>query len=215
MSPPPPGCAGATPRAHNPLKNGLPARVLRPGDHVCTAEPMVLSTLLGSCVAVCLFDPERGVMGMNHFLLATRHGKGGREPLLSSTAGRYGIHAMELLINGMLALGARRAALRAKAFGGGNVLGWSSDKVGPRFRIGDMNVAFVREFFAREGIPVVAEDLGGHCARQVHFTAPDFSVHLRRVPTHSSALVSEELAYLKRRRREEGRGEAGRRIDFW
>ena len=90
---------------------------IRPGEHKVTKETMVFSTLLGSCVSACLYDPVSRVSGMNHFLLANRR-YARNLPLNVTDAGRYGINAMELLINDMMKLGAVKARLKAKVFGG-------------------------------------------------------------------------------------------------
>jgi chemotaxis protein CheD len=178
--------------------NQVRKRFLHPGDHYVTHEPMVLSTLLGSCVSVCLFDPVARVMGMNHFLLPMRNPVG-REPVIASDAGRYGLWAMELLINGLFNLGATREHLRAKAFGGANVLNNQARDLPDRFIIGTANVQFVRRFLEQDGIPLISEDLGGDAGRQIHFYGTDFSVYLRRIPKRSAEQVAaEERAYLKR-----------------
>lgn len=185
--------------------------VLHPGDCVVTDRPITLSTLLGSCVAVCLFDPIRKVMGMNHFLLAERR-HADNVPLLASEAGRYGIHAMELLINDLLVQGAQRRYLKAKAFGGGNVLGHAG---GDGFdSVGAVNVRFVREFLKRDRIPVVAADLGGNFGRQIHFTGDDYSVYMRKIAvTQRAHLVEEERLYW--RHSVEAHEQAETRADFW
>lgn len=179
-----------------------PERIKRhfiyPGEYVATAEPMVLSTLLGSCVAVCLFDPVARVMGMNHFLLPMRH-PASQEPLLATEAGRYGVWAMEILINELLKRGARRERLRAKAFGGANVLNGQGIGRESRFNIGAANVRFVRDFLERDGIPLIAHDLGGDYGRQIHFHGGDYSVFMRRIPSSSlNAIVQSEKDYLQR-----------------
>lgn len=115
---------------------------------------VVLSTLLGSCVAVCMWDQRAGVGGMNHFLLAEGDG---------SNAIKYGAYAMEMLINRLLRSGASREMLACKAFGGASVSTYSSD-------IGRKNAEFARAFLADEGIPCIAESLGGTMARRVVFT---------------------------------------------
>lgn len=185
---------------------------LRPGECFVTREPVMLSTLLGSCVSVCLFDPVAQVRGMNHFLLPARNPIGS-EPLLASDAGRYGLWAMELLINGLLNLGARRERLRAKAFGGGNLLN-SADRGSPdRFNIGNANIQFVRHFLSQDGIPLIAEDLGGDEGRQIHFHGADFTVYLRRIPRRSAEqIAADERAYLQRALREQQRSVP---IDFF
>lgn len=173
-------------------------RFLRPGEHCVTREPMMLSTLLGSCVAVCLFDPVARVFGMNHFLLPVRNPAAG-PPTLDSNAGRYGLWAMEILINEALKLGARRDQLRAKAFGGANVLQLAVKDLPERYSIGTANVLFVRRFLEQDGIPLVAQDLGGVNGRQIYFYGGDYSVFLRRVPRSTAvAIADEEHGYLRR-----------------
>ncbi|MBK1653479.1 chemotaxis protein CheD [Allochromatium vinosum] len=169
--------------------------LIRPGEHAVTDEPMVLTTLLGSCVSVCLFDPVARLMGMNHFLLPMRN-PASREPVLATDAGRYGLWAMELLVNELLKRGARREQLRAKAFGGANVLHEIEDTQPDHFNIGASNVAFVRQFLDRDGIPLIAQDLGGLHGRQIHFYGGDFSVFLRRIPrTGVKRVLSDEQRY--------------------
>lgn len=126
------------------------------GEHRLSGDPgEVMTTLLGSCVAVCLHDPHRRVGGMNHFLLP----EGGQG---DPSSARYGLHAMELLINGLLKLGASRAELVAKAFGGARI----RDGL---YAAGPANAAFARRFLADEGIPCLTTSLGGDRARRVRF----------------------------------------------
>lgn len=175
----------------------VPKHFIHPGEHHVTREPIIVSTLLGSCVAVCLFDPIARVMGMNHFLLPMRAG-GGRELSLAADAGRYGHWAMELLIRDLLNLGARREELRAKAFGGGNVLS-NNQNLPDRYNIGSANVAFVQHFLEQAGIPLLAHDLGGDSGRYISFYGGDYSVYLRRIPSgNAKQIVTEEQAYLQR-----------------
>lgn len=130
------------------------------GEHRVVAEPgVVISTLLGSCVAVCLQDPVARVGGMNHFLLG--------EPGADCTVGksdmqRYGVHAMELLINAMMQFGASRPRLRAHLYGGANIIAGLG-------AIGSSNAAFARQFMETEGIAVGRCELGGTRARKVEF----------------------------------------------
>lgn len=129
---------------------------LTQGEFHASRDPVVLSTILGSCVAVCLHDPDSGIGGMNHFLLPD----GGEAH--DARSERYGVNAMEQLINALLRLGARRSAMVAKAFGGANM----SPRLNP---IGDANACFARQFLASEGIPCLAESYGGVNARRVLF----------------------------------------------
>lgn len=130
------------------------------GEHAVIDQPGVtVSTLLGSCVAVCLYDAVAHVGGMNHFLL----GEPGEAQALSPLdRQRYGVHAMELLINGMMARGAARQRLRAHLYGGANIISGLGG-------IGASNAEFARRFMATEGIEVGHADLGGTLARRVEF----------------------------------------------
>jgi len=101
-------------------------------------------------------------------------------PIHVSEAGRYGIHAMELHINNMMAKGANRGQLRAKIFGGATILLRQTGNSN-FFCVGQVNCKFIREFLDTEGIPVDAEDLGGHFGRVIHFSNGDFSVHCRKI----------------------------------
>ncbi|WP_246194679.1 chemotaxis protein CheD [Allochromatium palmeri] len=178
-------------------EKSIKRRLVRPGEQAVTDKSMILTTLLGSCVSVCLFDPVARLMGMNHFLLPMRN-PANREPLLATDAGRYGLWAMEMLVNDLLKRGARREQLRAKAFGGANVLRESTDTRMDHFNIGTSNVLFVRQFLDRDGIPLVAEDLGGLHGRQIHFYGGDYSVFLRRIPRAGvERVLSDEQRYLQ------------------
>lgn len=129
--------------------------VIQGGNAVSAEADVCLTTILGSCVAACLWDPVAGVGGMNHFLLPSA-------PDGASTDKRYGVQAMELLINALLARGASRDRLRAKVFGGGRMNTGMAD-------IGGRNAAFVRKFLKDEDIAIEGESLGGDGARRVQF----------------------------------------------
>ena len=128
------------------------------GEYKVINDPnVVLTTILGSCVAACMRDPVVGVGGMNHFLLPEGDGRGG-----GGDAVRYGAYAMELLINDLLKKGARRERLEAKIFGGGKLFDSLSD-------VGASNAAFAERFLRDEGIPIVSSSVGGVSARRVEF----------------------------------------------
>lgn len=103
------------------IQNNTPHVTIHPGEFYVTRKHLIISTLLGSCVAACLYDPVNKVAGMNHFMLSNK--RYSRDmPTCITEAGRYGVNAMELLINKMLNTGAEKKHLRAKAFGGGSLL---------------------------------------------------------------------------------------------
>ncbi|WP_305041863.1 chemotaxis protein CheD [Geoalkalibacter sp.] len=184
-----------------------PVISLLPGEYRASAENLVLSTLLGSCVAACLYDPVRRIMGMNHFLLCGTRSLSNL-PLLLSESGRYGVHAMELLINDMLKIGAQRRNLRAKVFGGATIIAPKS--AGPG--VGELNCRFIREFLHHEKIPLMAEDLGGVHGRVIYFLPEDFSVLVRRIQKTTEPEIARRerqllTALKKGQRREAGKDE--------
>jgi len=152
---------------------------LMPGGHYVSDKDVVIGTLLGSCVSACLYDPVKRVVGMNHFMLSVRKSTGPL-PLYLTEAGRYGVHAMELIINGMLKLGARKENFRAKVFGGASLLvgGHAADNFNG---VGETNCRFIIEFLENEEIKLVASDLGGNEGRVIRFHSRDFSVYQRKI----------------------------------
>jgi chemotaxis protein CheD len=179
------------------LYQGLPRVIIDPGESYVTKKDEIISTLLGSCVAACLYDPVNRVIGMNHFLLAQQH-SAHDAALLASEGGRYGIHAMELLINQMIKQGAQRLHLKAKAFGGGDVLKLGNELRGGQ-SIGAVNCEFIKTFLKTEHIPLVASGLGGHIGRNIFFLASDFSVYVKRIEhDEEQAVVNLEKRFLKK-----------------
>ena len=168
---------------------------VQPGERYATRGAFDVKTLLGSCVAACLYDEESGISGLNHFLLAApRYARS--MPLTVTEAGRYGIHAMELLINDMMKLGADRRRLRAKVFGGASVLGLSvSDKFSC---VSEVNQRFILEFLEAEKIRLVSHDLGGELGRVIHFHTDSHKVYRRFIPKRALAgLIAAEHLYWK------------------
>ncbi|QJW98014.1 CheR family methyltransferase [Frigoriglobus tundricola] len=127
------------------------------GDVKATRGPALLKTLLGSCVSACIYDPETGVGGMNHFSLPGVSDEG--------VSARYGAHAIEMLITAVMKKGADRDRLRAKVFGGGKVLDVASEHL----NVGARNAEFVLKYLGAEGIPVVGQSLGGTRGMVVRF----------------------------------------------
>lgn len=153
--------------------------VIQGSFQVTTRADVVMSTILGSCVAACIRDPSLGYGGMNHFLLPAA-------PDLHSDDRRYGVQAMELLINGLLRLGASRERLEAKLFGGARMTAGLAD-------IGAKNVAFAQAFLADEGIPVIAESVGGVLARRIHYH-PALGTVQQHLVTEATAVPEERAA---------------------
>jgi chemotaxis protein methyltransferase CheR len=178
----------SAPRPSAPRKNFGPVDTalalvnINVGETHVSREPVEIKTLLGSCVAACLYDPVAKVGGMNHFLL----------PHTDSTheidRQRFGTHAMETLINGLMAKGADRRRLQGKLFGAGNVLGM----VTRRPSVGEQNAAFATAFFKAEGIELVASRLGGTSGMEVRFHPHSGRAFVRDISRDLIDLTREE-----------------------
>ncbi len=185
---------------------------ISPGEFYVSNENVLISTLLGSCVSACLYDPHNKIVGMNHFLLSSaRYSKD--MPVCISDAGRYGIHAMELLINEMWRQGAERGRLKAKAFGGGSVVKTIDSRRSNYLAVGEVNIRFIKEFLHNENIPLIASDLGGTAGRVIHFYSGDFSVHVRKMAKTGGRLVKREEQYWERSIRKQE--ESDTQVDLW
>lgn len=134
-----------------------------------------LSTVLGSCISVCLYDPWAAIGGMNHFLLPAGRGE-------ESGHIRFGVNAMEKLINELLKTGAARGRLQAKLFGGARMSANLAD-------IGQANATFAKGFLLNEGIPIASESTGGTDARRLVFRPTSGQVKMLFVPNDSVAIV--------------------------
>ncbi len=159
---------------------------IAPGEYFATGGQLMLVTLLGSCVSACIRDPERKIGGLNHFLLPHAAEQD------SFAAARYGNFAMELLINALLKLGARRQALVAKVFGGANVV-----RIMKNSQVGSSNAQFVLDYLEREGIKVLAADLGGLQPRRVYYFPQTGQVMLRMLPQAEALAVERAEAELE------------------
>ena len=156
-----------------------------PGEYFVHDEDVLIMTTLGSCIACCLWDRERRIGGMNHFMLPDGGG--------AADGGRYGSFAMELLINEMMKRGASRLSLEAKVFGGGAVIaGMNSINVGER------NTAFVMDYLKTERIPVVSKDVMDVYPRKVCFFPASGKAMVKRLAaSNPDALVAQDRAAAK------------------
>ncbi|WP_455381197.1 chemotaxis protein CheD [Salinispira pacifica] len=176
---------------------------LHPGEYLATADDIVIATILGSCVAVALWDRRQGIGGLNHFMLPGR--TGGGSPFLSEP-GKYGMYAMESLVNEMLKLGARRQDLAAKVFGGGAVLR-GNRTAEPNRAIPDSNIGFAVEYLSVERIPIENTDVGGSFGRKIYLFPRTFRVLLKRITgTLITSVEQEEKDYLEKIRKEAPKG---------
>lgn len=151
-----------------------------PGEYYVSSDDLVVMTVLGSCIAACIWDGKARTGGMNHFMLPDGDGVDG--------SGRYGSYAMELLINEMFKLGARRETMQAKVFGGAQVMaGFTTMNVGER------NTQFVLDYLSTERIPVVSQDvLDIHPRKVCFFPVTGKALVKRLAHSHPETLAVEE-----------------------
>mgnify|MGYP005812052691 CR=1 FL=1 len=155
-----------------------------PGEYYVDDEDLLIMTTLGSCIAACLWDRERRVGGMNHFML----------PEGDADSGRYGSFAMELLINEMIKRGATRPTMEAKVFGGGAVIGGMSV-----LNVGERNTAFVLDYLRTERITVVSKDVLDVHPRKVCFLPASGKAMVKRLAAApNEALLAQERAAASR-----------------
>lgn len=153
---------------------------LLPGQYFVTSANKMLVTVLGSCIAACIYDPELNIGGMNHFMLPAST----NTTKANENAARYGIYAMEVLINDLIKVGANKKRLKAKVFGGGKVV--------PTFvqqDVGQINANFIEEYLAAEGISILAHDLRQDYARKIYFFPQDGSVLMKKIRTLKNATI--------------------------
>lgn len=148
-----------------------------PGEYYASKGPELISTILGSCVAIVLFDPENLIGGVNHFMLA-KQGDSSKDNQTKGPVGRFGDHAIELLISEMEKKGAVRKNLQAKIFGGSNVFNLPETS---QTQVGNENIKFAKDYLEKLHIPVVAEDLGGVPSRKIYVDPATFKVLLKRI----------------------------------
>jgi len=144
---------------------------LHPGQLYATRESSLVTTILGSCVAVCLYDPVTQIGGVNHFLLPVAGTDGQKSP-------RFGNFAVPDLVGKVVKLGAQHDRLQAKLFGGANVIEAFRDREN---HLGAQNVRIARELLAAEAIPVIGEDVGGHKGRKLVFLTDNGSAWIKEL----------------------------------
>ncbi len=137
-----------------------------PGEYFVSKDNLMIMTTLGSCIAVCLWDPQTQVGGLNHFMM----------PGDGQKTGRYGQHAMEVLIKEVLLLGAQRTSLEAKVFGGGQVVAAMENTL-----VGEQNTRFALDYLQAVNIPVVRKDVLDIYPRKVGFNALTGNVFVKRL----------------------------------
>ncbi|HUN92774.1 MAG TPA: chemoreceptor glutamine deamidase CheD [Burkholderiaceae bacterium] len=165
---------------------GRNAVKILPGEFFVSGDDIVVSTVLGSCVSACIWDRVARVGGMNHFMLP----ESGRESDPAGLAGRFGVFAMEQLINELLKRGARKSNFECKLFGGGAVM-----KNFTTLNVGERNAKFALDFLQTEGIRVASKDLLDVYPRRVVFFPTAGRALCRKLPQADAALVADEQRY--------------------
>ena len=154
-----------------------------PGEFFVADEDLLVLTTLGSCIACCLWDRDKRVGGMNHFLLPDGTGSG-------ADSGRYGSFAMDLLIGELVKRGATRSTMEAKVFGGGAVVSGMNT-----INVGERNTAFVLDYLRTERITVVSKDVLDIYPRKVCFLPQSGKAMVKRLASaNTEALAAQERA---------------------
>ncbi len=155
-----------------------------PGEFFVYDEDILVMTTLGSCIAACLWDRDKRIGGMNHFLLPDTGAAGGGD------SGRYGSYAMDLLIGELVKRGATRGGMEAKIFGGGAVISGMNT-----INVGERNTAFVLDYLRTERISVVSKDVLDIYPRKVCFLPHSGKAMVKRLASaNTEALAAQERA---------------------
>ncbi len=155
------------------------------GDYYVTKQDELITTVLGSCVTVCIRDAKAGVGGINHFLLPDASCD------ILSASNRYGVFAMEQLINSIIKHGGRRENFEVKLVGGGNMMAGVTD-------IGKINIEFVKNFLRTEGYVITAEDLGGSQPRKIIYNVTSGKLLVNKMRSHHQDRYAEKELELQR-----------------
>ncbi|MCL2520171.1 MAG: chemotaxis protein CheD [Spirochaetaceae bacterium] len=165
---------------------------IHPGEYYTTDKNEAIATILGSCISVALYDEKLKSGGLNHFMLASTNTD---KEDIDGHITRYGMFAMEILINELLKAGSNKKDLKAKVFGGGSVL--ASAYSGGVNKIPQDNINFALNFLQTERIPVLAKDVGGEWPRKVIFFPATSKILLKRITKQVEEVAKEESKYVQ------------------
>ncbi len=173
------------------MKRGTPFDIeskkiitIHSGEYYVTRDPdVVIYTLLGSCIAVCLYDQVLGIGGMNHFMLP--------ESVDGQFAGfgHFGLQSLEVMMNHLISEGAVYQNMRAKIFGGSQMVGFHS-------RGNDValsNIQFTLKYLESKRIPIMAKELGGRYGRRIFYVLEDYSVYVQRFMKEENNLYASDF----------------------
>ncbi len=166
--------------------------IISPGEYYVTTEDIIIQTVLGSCISVCLFTEQSDLAGMNHFMLPQQiH----LTDYIDSFSGKYGMYSMELLFRHFVKNGINIKNLKAKVFGGSSLLNLNKNQES----IACSNIKFIISFLDKEKIPIISIHLGGKKARKIYFFIKTRKVMLKEIAQRKDEmLVKEELSYQKK-----------------
>ena len=173
--------------------------VIMPGEFFVSQVPMVVYTVLGSCISVCIRDTVTKIGGMNHFMLASPSGNAENDHWGASA--RYGSYAMEVLVNELLGRGGHKSRFEVKIFGGGKIYEGRND-------VGAKNAAWALEYLEREGMQPIKADVGDVCPRKVYYFTESGRVLLKKLDgIQRQQIVNEEQQYQKAVEKEASAGD--------
>lgn len=168
-------------------------KIINIGEYYATAQQEGIATLLGSCISTCIYEEGGGIGGMNHFLVP---GDFRDEEIFLSPVARYGMYAMELLMGELIKLKVDRNSLKAKIFGGAELMSGSSSNVGQN------NIKFIKTFLEMEHIPIVSSDVGGRSARKIFFFPNTGKVMVKKLVTNVGKIATLEDKFQEKARLE-------------
>jgi chemotaxis protein CheD len=165
--------------------------IIYPGEFFVSPHD-IIATVLGSCISVCIKDIKTGLGGMNHFMLP---GDVRSEEMFTSASSKYGMFAMEQLIEEMIKKGGSKKHFQAKVFGGGHVLNFRKTDG----NVPESNIDFVRAFLKMEQVEIIKEDVGGYSGRKILYFPDTGKVLLKRLKsTVDSKIIEAENLYKKK-----------------
>lgn len=168
------------------------------GEYYVTNKKEIITTILGSCISVCLYDKINKVSGMNHFLLPinpstsiTNNEYTFNNSFYESDSLRYGAYSMELMMNDIIKKGGEKKFLQAKIFGGGNIISFS----GTTETIGEKNITFILTYLRTEGIDIISKNVGGNIGRKIIYCTDTNAVFVKKIPI--SSIPKESITTIK------------------
>ncbi len=167
-----------------------------PGEFYSSSENEMISTVLGSCISIALFDSKEKIGGLNHFMLA-KDTSIEDDKERNRLMGKFGEYAMELLIKDVIEKGAKIENLQAKVFGGSNVFNLPATN---NAQVGEVNIKFAFNYLEQKNIPIVTSNTGGTAPRKIFFDPISSKVYLKYIQNHTvdEQLESKEAAYLEK-----------------